>query len=61
MTTGIKTMDKTLGPILANSYYNQQMKRIGNNKSVVIKENTWIPLLTSLSKHGKATVTRLRE
>lgn len=61
LTTDIKTMDKTQGPILANSYYNQQMKRIGNNKSVVIKENAWIPLLSSLSKHGKVAVTRLRE
>lgn len=61
LTTGIKAMDKTLGPVLANSYYNQQMKRIGNNKSVVIKENAWYPLLSSLSKHGKVAVTRLRE
>lgn len=61
LTTGIKAMDKTLGPVLANSYYNQQMKRIGNNKSVVIKENAWYPLLSSLSKHGKVAVTRLSE
>ncbi|HDG8500491.1 TPA: NADH:flavin oxidoreductase/NADH oxidase family protein [Staphylococcus aureus] len=61
LTTGIKAMDKTLGPVLANSYYNQQMKRIGNNKKVIIKTNAWLPLISNLSKHGKTALTRLRE
>lgn len=61
LTTGIKNMDKALGPILANSYYNQQMKRIGNNKSIIIKKNAWLPLLSSFSQHGKTALTRLRE
>ncbi|WP_239738146.1 NADH:flavin oxidoreductase/NADH oxidase family protein [Mammaliicoccus sp. H-M32] len=61
LTTGIKNMDKALGPILANSYYNQQMKRIGNNKSIIIKKNARLPLLSSFSQHGKTALTRLRE
>lgn len=46
LTTGIKSLDKTIGPAIGNSYYEQQMARIANDEKPKISTNAWSPLFT---------------
>ncbi|EHO53042.1 NADH:flavin oxidoreductase/NADH oxidase family protein [Lentilactobacillus kisonensis] len=60
LTTGIKSLDKTIGPAIGNSYYEQQMARIANDEKPKISTNAWSPLFYSLRVQGLAALSPKR-
>lgn len=53
LTTGFKGLDKKLGGLIGLSYYEQQIRRLAENKPVKIHRNAWSPLLFTILYHGK--------
>lgn len=52
LTTCSKALDKKLGALIGNSYYEQQMKRIAKGKKTKRHQNGWSPLFHTLMLHG---------
>ena len=52
LTTGFKKLDNIFGPIIGNSYYAQQMKRIGQGKNPKPHTNAWSPIFSMLKSQG---------
>ena len=52
LTTGIRSLDKKLGPLIGNSYYEQQMKRLARGKKPKRSQNAWSPLFHTFMLHG---------
>ena len=53
LTTGFRGLDKKLGGLIGLSYYEQQIRRLAENKPVKIHRNAWSPLLFTILYHGK--------
>ena len=53
LTTGFRGLDKKLGGLIGLSYYEQQIRRLAENKPVKIHKNAWSPLLFIILYHGK--------
>ena len=52
LTTGFKGLDKKLGGLIGLSYYEQQIRRIAQNKKVKVHRNAWSPILFIILYHG---------
>lgn len=52
LKTNIKLIDDNAGPLIANSYYEQQMARIASGKQPKYSTNGWPPLLRLIQQHG---------
>lgn len=52
LTTGIGALDRKVGSLIGLSYYEMQMARIGQGKSVKRTTNAWQPLWFSLKSQG---------
>ncbi|MGA9519605.1 MAG: NADH:flavin oxidoreductase/NADH oxidase family protein [Trichococcus sp.] len=61
LTTGLSSLDKTLGPIIGVSYYEGQMKRLANGRPIKRRENAWPYLLTTVKLHGLAALRPRRQ
>ena len=53
LTTGFRGLDKKLGGLIGLSYYEQQIRRLAENKPLKIHRNAWSPLLFTILYHGK--------
>ncbi len=60
LRTGIKPLDKLVGPVAGNSYYEQQMARIAVGKQSQYRTNAWLPLLHTIRMHGLAAIAPKR-
>lgn len=58
LTTGFKSLDKKFGPILGNSYYEQQLRRLAEGKAVKRTRNAWGPILKTAWDHGPKSLFR---
>ena len=61
LTTKISQLDKSLGPIIGVSYYEEQMKRLGIGKDVKIDTNAWPYLLQTIKSHGLSALKPRRK
>ena len=61
LTTKISQLDKSLGPIIGVSYYEEQMKRLGIGKDVKIDTNAWPYLLQTIKSHGLSALKSRRK
>ena len=52
LSTGIRRLDRMLGPIIGIAYYEGQMKRLAKGKSVKITQQAWPYLLAMIRAHG---------
>ena len=52
LTTGFKKLDKKLSSLIGLSYYEQQIRRIAQNKKVKIHKNAWSPIFFVILYHG---------
>ena len=52
LTTGLSSLDKTLGPIIGVGYYEGQMKRLANGRPIKRSKNAWPYLLATVKSHG---------
>lgn len=60
LTTGFDKLDKMMGPIIGVSYYEAQMKRIADGKSIKISKNAWPYLLSTAKVHGLSALKSRR-
>ena len=60
LKTGIKFIDQSFGAIIGNSYYEQQIHRLGKGKPPRIHQNGWKPLLYTLFTHGPRSFIKRR-
>ncbi len=60
LTTGFKFLDKSLGALIGNSYYEQQMQRIAQGKKTQRHHNAWRPLFYTLLRQGPAAFSPRR-
>lgn len=52
LTTGFKSLDKRLGPLIGISYYEQQIQLIAKGKKTKRQQkNAWSPLFHTLMLH----------
>ncbi|GEP24595.1 NADH:flavin oxidoreductase/NADH oxidase family protein [Lentilactobacillus diolivorans] len=54
LKTHLKFLDKTVGPLSANSYYEQQMAQIATGNDPKYNTNAWSPFLRLIRMHGVA-------
>ena len=60
LTTKVKALDKMFGGFIGISYYEQQIRRLGNNKSPEIHQNAWGALFDMAKIHGPRAFTKRR-
>lgn len=61
LTTGFDKLDKIMGPIIGVSYYEAQMKRIAEGKSIKISKNAWPFLFGTVKVHGMSALKSRRK
>lgn len=52
LTTKVKVLDKMIGGFIGIAYYEQQIRRLGHNKSPKVHRNAWGPLFDMAKIHG---------
>ena len=60
LTTRVKALDKIFGGFIGISYYEQQIRRLGNNQSPEVHWNAWSPLFDLAKIHGPYAFTKRR-
>lgn len=60
LSTGIKKLDASLGPIIGVSYYEAQMRRLARGRIPQLSTNAWPYLLTMMKAHGLSALAPRR-
>ncbi|QYA40310.1 NADH:flavin oxidoreductase/NADH oxidase family protein [Macrococcoides caseolyticum] len=60
LTTKVKALDKIIGGFVGLAYYEQQIRRLGNNQKPVVHTNAWSPLFELAKTHGAKAFSKRR-
>lgn len=60
LTTKVKALDKMLGGFIGIAYYEQQIRKLGNDQMPVVHTNAWSPLFDLAKTHGARAFTKRR-
>ncbi|WP_414050812.1 NADH:flavin oxidoreductase/NADH oxidase family protein [Macrococcus animalis] len=60
LTTKVKAIDKMLGGFIGIAYYEQQIRKLGNDQTTVVHTNAWSPLFDLAKVHGTRAFTKRR-
>ncbi|WP_414044149.1 NADH oxidase [Macrococcus sp. EM39E] len=60
LTTKVKAIDKMLGGFIGIAYYEQQIRKLGNDQTPVVHTNAWSPLFDLAKVHGTRAFTKRR-